>query len=523
MDLQYLLDTLKAIRLELYSKKTVALLVFMLVTAGVLAFGYVMPKQYTSEAVLYADQSSILQPLLAGQAEVTQIERLNEAREMLQSRSFLEQIGVDTGLMSGVDSDAVKSATIARLRQQIRMRVTSGSFLELRYTSPDAEESFRVLSAVLNRFIERTVRKKRSESQGAFEFIDSQVQAYQRQLEDAEQRLKEFKSGNQEGTERSALTRIETLRQEIENLKLEIQQSEAEIQLRRNQLAQEEPVRRVTVDPGKSSAERRLASLRQELDSLLLRFHEKHPDVVSVKSQIADLEAQADSPDEGSREGAVTEVMENPVYENLKIELSESTTRLAVQKKRLASLENLLQDAFQRSEKVAENQAELAELTRDYDVTRGVYEDMLQRREKARLSMTLDVQGEGISYRIQEPATYPTSWDGLQLYQFGIAGPFLGSASVLGLLGMLVMFDQRIRSPRALQLALPENVPVLTSIPRYRSTWRDRLLRREVLVPLLVLAVFMAGYLAVLVFNILGIDPRQLVIQATELLAGGGN
>lgn len=523
MDIQFILDILRAVKLELYSKRVAVVVVFMLVTSGVMAYGYLMPKQYTSEAVLYADQSNILQPLLRGQAEVTQIDRINEAREMLQSRSFLEQVGLDTGLITGGETDQVRNGKIAELRQQVRMRVTNGNFLELRYTSGDPDESFRVLSSVLNRFVERTVRKKRSESQGAFEFIDSQVKSYQRQLEEAEEKLKEFKSANQDGTEGSVQSRIESLRSEIENLKLEIQQTESEVQLTRAQLENEEPVRRITVDPGRSSTERRLANLYQELDSLMLRFHEKHPDVISVKDQIADLENQVSSGGSEAREGTVTEVLENPVYENLKIQLADSTTRLAVQKNRLASLKRLLEEAFERSERVAENQAELSELTRDYDVTRGVYEDMLQRREKARLSMTLDVQGEGVSYKIQEPASYPTHWDGLQLYQVGLAGPFLGSAAVLGLLTMLVMLDQRVRSPRALQLALPETIPVITTIPHYRSTWKDRLLRKDVLFLLFILVLFMVGYLGILVFSIMGVTPEQLVDQIMGLAGIGGS
>ena len=87
MDIQFILEVLRAVKLELYRKRVAAVIVFMVVTAGVLAFGYVTPKTYTSEALLYADQSNILQPLLRGQAEVTQIDRVNEAREMLQSRS----------------------------------------------------------------------------------------------------------------------------------------------------------------------------------------------------------------------------------------------------------------------------------------------------------------------------------------------------------------------------------------------------------------------------------------------------
>ncbi|MGB1476710.1 MAG: XrtA system polysaccharide chain length determinant [Marinobacter salsuginis] len=524
MDLQFILDTLRAIKRELYRYRVSAAIVFMLATAGVLGWGYVTPKTYTSEALLYADQSNILEPLLRGQAEVTQIDRINEARELVESRSFLEQIALDSELLTGAESDQQKNVAISSLRKQISLRVSNRNFLELSYSSKDPNQSFTVLSSVLDRFIERTINKKQGESQAAFEFIDSQVKSYQRQLEEAEQKLKVFKSNNQDGTEGNVRGRIENLRAEIENLKLQIQQTESEVRLTQQQLAQEEPVRRVTVDPGRSAAERRLVGLRQELDELLLRYHERHPDVVSIKGQIEDLEQQVSTQSDDSREGSVTEVLENPVYENLKLRLSEGRTDLEVQKNRLASLERLLEEAFARAERVAENQAQLSELTRDYDVTRDVYEDMLQRRERARLSMTLDVQGEGVSYKIQEPATFPTQWDGLQLYQIGLAGPFLGSALVLGLITALVMFDQRIRSPRELHLALPESIPVIGTIPHYRSTWKDRLLRKDVLLLLGVLGVFIAAYLAILVFSVMGISPERIMAKLAEIFgAGVGN
>ncbi|MGO1501939.1 MAG: XrtA system polysaccharide chain length determinant [Marinobacter sp.] len=521
MDMQFLIDALRAVKVELYKHRLAAAIIFMTVTVGVLALGYVVPKSYTSNALLYADPSNILQPLLKGKAEMSQLSRTDETREMIQSRSFLEQVAVDTGFIRGGETDAVRNEKIAELRKKVAIREPNPNFLEISYTSGNPDKSFKVLSAVLDRFSERSVRKKRSESQGAFDFIDSQVKTYQRQLEEADKRLKEYKFGNQDGTERSALSRIEGLRREIENLKLEIQQTESEVQLTRSQLGEEQPVRRIQVNAGSSSAERRLVKMNEELDSLLLRYHERHPDVVSIQSQIADLKNRVATQTDEDRDGGVTEVMENPVYENLKIQLSESTTRLAVQKNRLASIERLLEEAFERSQRVAENQAEHTELTRDYDVTRGVYEDMLQRREQARLSMTLDVQGEGVSYKIQEPASFPTHWDGLQLYQVGLAGPFLGTAMVLGLLVMLVMLDQRVRSPRALQLALPENIPVLTTIPHYRSTWKDRLLRKDVLTILIVLAIFMTAYLAFIVFNVMAFTPEELIDKAGELIGLG--
>jgi hypothetical protein len=92
----------------------------------------------------------------------------------------------------------------------------------------------------------------------------------------------------------------------------------------------------------------------------------------------------------------------------------------------------------------------------------------------------------------------------------------------MGLLVMLVMLDQRLRSPRALQLALPPSIPVMATIPHYSSTWKDRLLRKDVLFLVFVLGLFMVGYLAFLMFSVMGVTPEQLISKINELLGRGG-
>ncbi len=522
MDWRYILDMVNAVKLELYRYRVLAAIIFMCVTAGVLGLGYVTPKTYTSEALLYADSSSILQPLLRGSAEVTPIDRINEAREMLQSRSYLEQVAFDAGLLNGGETDTEKSGVTSGLRNALNMRVSNRNFLELSYRSGSPDQSFRVLSAALNRFIERTTSKKRAESQGAYEFIDAQVTTYRRQLEQAEERLKQFRSNNQDGTSSNVQSRIERLRSEIESLKLSIQQTESEVELTRSQLEEEQPYRTVTRGGGATEVDKKIAQLEDALSDLRLRYHDTHPDIVSTLDQLDELQQRKARGDVGRRTAGASELIENPVYEQLKLKLTDAETRLEVQRNRLISLNKLLDNAFERAERVAANQAELSELTRDYNVTKSVYEDMLERREKARLSMTLDVEGQGVSYRIQEPASYPTRWDGLQLYEVGMAGPFLGGTMVLGLLVALVMFDNRVRSSRTLLTQLPADIPVLASIPHYSSRWKERLLRKDTLFILFLLAIFMAGYLAVLVFSIMGITPQQIINTLTGVFAGQG-
>ena len=147
-----------------------------------------------------------------------------------------------------------------------------------------------------------------------------------------------------------------------------------------------------------------------------------------------------------------------------------------------------------RAQRVAANQAQLSELTRDYNVTRDVYEEMLQRKESARLSMTLDIEGQGISYRIQEPATFPLKPSGLRFIHFAIIGPIIGLLVPIGLLILYVMVDPHFRSARALQQQLPPGIELIGVIPHYHTPLNERLLRKDVLILFILCLLAMAAY-----------------------------
>jgi hypothetical protein len=109
--------------------------------------------------------------------------------------------------------------------------------------------------------------------------------------------------------------------------------------------------------------------------------------------------------------------------------------------------------------------------------------------------MTLDQQGQGVSYRIQEPATFPLKPTGLQFIHFAIAGPFLALLIPFGLVFAFVIVDPHIRSARVLQQQLPVEIEMLGVIPHYNSPLRDRMLRKDILAILGVSIIAMVVYI----------------------------
>ena len=499
MDKVYLREILLALRAELIRFRFWCVLLFVCTSFGLLGLGIIWPKNFTTSAVLYADVTNIIEPLLKGTAEMTKIDRSEQASEIIYTRNSLllaaKEAGLVTQTMTAEDQDRI----VRQLRGKITIkRERNNNHFQVSYSAGNPDSSFEVLNAIINVFIEDTARKKREESLGAYTFIDAQVQTYKKQLESAEQKLKEFKSQNTDGTEDAVTARIASLRQEVELLKISIEESQSRINSIQQQLNNEGQYLQAKGQVDELKQRRQL--LNGQLEQLLLSYQESYPDVISIRSQLAELDASIEKLQASGDVYGNNQKVENPLYEELRKQLAEADVDLRSKKRRMQSLTDLQEQEFERQQRIAANQAELSELTRDYDVTRKVYEEMLQKKEAARLSMTLDIEGQGVSYRIQEPASFPLKPSGLHFIHFAILGPILGFLFPLGLLVFYVLVDPHLRSARALHKLLPADIELIGVIPHFNTPLGERLLKKDMVLMFVIAFAAMAGYMGVVVY-----------------------
>ncbi len=478
-----IIDYIKVVAREAYENRIKVALCFAVVSVAALAVGNYYPQTYESSATVFADQQNIIRPLLSGQAAVTKVQNHNRiVQEVIYSPRILNKVAYAAGLASEADTPAKLEGVVRRLRRGITVRpIGKSSYIKISYTSGSPEESFEVLTAIVDIFIKDSAETKRNESREAYEFIDKQVKAYKEQLQEAEENLKAFRAASVDGNENTVKGRIAELRSEVERAKLDIDDTRTRIKTIEDELGRESQfvARRYKADVFRE----RLALKQQELDALLLTYTDTYPDVVAIRLQIEDLRRSIADASTASTEGirgpADPDGSINPLYNTLREKLSEAKVELQTKQRRLAATETLLVKEHERLKRIAEGQAELAELNRDYDVNKGIYEDMLERKEKARLSMTLDIEGQGVSYKIQEPASFPLNPQGLTFMHFAVVGPFIGILIPLGLLVVYVFFDPRIRF--ASQLSAVQ-APLLAVVPHMSTPIARRVWNFDVLV-----------------------------------------
>jgi polysaccharide chain length determinant protein (PEP-CTERM system associated) len=229
----------------------------------------------------------------------------------------------------------------------------------------------------------------------------------------------------------------------------------------------------------------RIAELQSRLDTLRLSYRDTYPDIVEIKHQIEVLN-QAIVEDQQHRAAAKASgrvvlnegVINNPLYQQLKQELSQVKVNIQMLNARIAEAKRMLAQELELGKRVHGGEAALSELTRDYQVNRDIYQDLLRRRENARVSMNLDIEAQGLAIKIQEPVQIPRQTSGLRLFHFVIGGLLLGIALPPGLIFASTSLDPRIRVGAI--ISEKRKLPLLAVVPHLWTRSEMQTVHREV-------------------------------------------
>ncbi|WP_458071093.1 XrtA system polysaccharide chain length determinant [Rhodanobacter sp. BL-MT-08] len=456
-------------------------IVFAVIALAALIAGVQWPRKYDASTTILAQESSIITPLMEGAASPTaNANRAGIAQAVIFSRKVMNQILVAGGWMDSKPTAAEQDRLIQEIKGRTKVVTSHDNLITISYYDSDPQRTYDVTREFAQLFISESLASKQQESRDAFEFINGQVEAYRTKLTDAEDKLKDYRSTNADarpGSEADTAARISQLRTQIETARMDLMEKSSQAASLTAQLAGESEVNAVRTTEGVYQVQ--LADLQGQLDKLLMSYTADYPDVVRVRHQMDDVRRQmAQSSQRRQNENQSetptsldSSVRFNPLYQQMKSQLSAIRADVAATSARMAASESMLQTEMDRSNRIANSENVTSELTRDYNVNRDVYQDLLKRRENARVSMNLDAKQQGLTFVIQNPAMMPLTPSGLRFIHFGAAGIVLSLAVPLGLLFGIARFDPRVRSTA--QLERSTGLIVMATVPFY-PTPRDR-------------------------------------------------
>jgi polysaccharide chain length determinant protein (PEP-CTERM system associated) len=495
---------------------------------GVALLGWVfilsMPDIYESRARVYVDTDSVLKPLLSGLAVNTEVtNRVGMMSRALMGRPNLERVARETDLYLRAPTPADLERLVAQLGMTIKLDGGGAdNTYTLRYTDGDPAMAQRVVRKLLDTFVEDTLGVKRADSDSAQKFIEGQIKDYEQKLREAEDRLAAFKQQNvglMPGQSGDYYSQLQTSQGALDELRAKFRLATERSRELSKQIEGEEPTFGLFTegDGSDAASDGQIADYRRQLDTLLLQYTDKHPRVQALKETIAELEAQKAAKSKSTRRGgpvprdlrsAATLALDiNPVYQNLKMELSRVQVELAELRQQVSEREAQVTALRTRVNNVPETEAELTRLNRDYEVNKAQHTALLQRLESARLSERAENSTEQVRFRVIEPPSEPLLPIGPQrnLLMTGVLMVALGA-------GVVLAFFLNQLKPVFLSrgmLASITGLPVLGAISFAPPKNNISLFRRD---PVLVAAAG-AGLLFVYVLSVALAEPASKFIR----------
>ncbi|MCV0383528.1 MAG: chain-length determining protein [Erythrobacter sp.] len=430
-----------------------------------------IPNSYESRARIFVELDDVLSEQLQIAGEGRQ--ELVKVRQTLASAVNLEKVVRATKLGEDIRTEPEMQAAVAKLTENIKVESQQDNLFEISATIgksdlSDAENAALaqdVTQKMIDIFREENVAGARGEVADTIVFLDEQLEERKQELEAAEQRRMAFEAANPEliGGSATMSTRITNLRSEMRGVDADLAAAQSALAAISGQIAS---TPRTMVVPGQGGGARQaLAEARSQLAGMRSRgLTDGHPDLQAVQRQIALLEKQAASEGDGSYGSP------NPAYTSLISIRAERQANLQALQARKAALQSDITAMMAAQSSEPAVAAEGNRISRDYDVLRTKYDELLKNREEMRLRGDVQTERSAFQFQVIDPPTAPRrpASPNRPLLLLGVlfAGIAAGAGTAFALGRLKAGFATADRLERTLDL------PVAGTISRSMTTAR---------------------------------------------------
>jgi polysaccharide chain length determinant protein (PEP-CTERM system associated) len=443
-----------------------------------------LPDTWKAEARVYVDTRTRLSQVTQGIAVESNIASEAEAvREALLGGPQLERVARLAVPGFATAPPAAQAAIIENLHTNLDVEAGSDSgknapadLYLITYTDRNRQNARRVVDQLLKLFLANSLGGTQEGSEQAQQFLNQQIADYDKRLSDAENRLADFKrehSGLVPGATGDFFARLHAETDELDRDRLALTVAQQKRDELRRQLSGELPVMGSSGAAGGADTATQIRQAQARLDDLLLRFTDKHPDVIAARRALDDLKQREKDELAAARRGdqvaiAATGLAANPVYQGMRLQLSQIDVEIAAARQQVADQEAKIAEQRKMINTAPQVEAEYERLNRDYDVTHKEYQALVERLSRAKLSDKADATGV-VRFEVVDPpraSSEPVFPKRPRLILAVLAG---GLAAGMGIAWLMSQLRPVFTSPR--QLTDLTQLPVLGSVS---MTWLER-------------------------------------------------
>jgi polysaccharide chain length determinant protein (PEP-CTERM system associated) len=386
-----------------------------------------LPDRYGARAIVLVDSRTALAPALKGLAMEQDVGvQINYVRESLLADPQLRRTAQEAGVFPPYAIDAVRQEELlGQMKKQVELSVLSsedrgvgGTTYEISYQDVDRARSLRVVTILLDAFVNETLGGKRESSNSAQQFLQTQVRDYEKRLRAAEDRLADFKSkhlGQMPSEQGGYFAELQRETDAVEAIRTKLLTAQSRRNTLQGQLHGDAAIAASTSATPLSKGAggtggdtvSRIAETQAHLDDLLLRYTDQHPDVIATRQVLAELKQRRAKEIENLRSGdanaaATSGASANPVFQSIQVALNQANVDISDLQTELSRHESKARELRQLLGTAPQVEAEYAQLARDYDVNKAQYTALLSNLEKARVGGRADEAGS-VRFEVAQP------------------------------------------------------------------------------------------------------------------------
>jgi uncharacterized protein involved in exopolysaccharide biosynthesis len=292
-------------------RRTVVLVIFMVLFIITLLAAFLWPPTYRSTATILIEEQAIPSDLVRSTITTYAWQRIQTISQRVMTRANLLEIVDKHKLYQGKRAYETTEEITARMREDIKLEPVSAGVIDPRSGRPTAATiaftlSFdgenpavtqRVASELTTLYLNENIKSRTEKVAETYDFLTSEADKLDQQIAEYETQLAAFKEKNLnrlpelKDFNMRQMERAETELRDIQSEMRSLEERKAYIEA---QLAQVNPSGPVFSSDGQPvlNTEGRLKSMKTEYAMASAKYSPEHPDVIKLKREIEGLEKQ---------------------------------------------------------------------------------------------------------------------------------------------------------------------------------------------------------------------------------------
>ncbi|PYR68301.1 MAG: hypothetical protein DMF88_09715 [Acidobacteria bacterium] len=468
-------------------RRLLAMGTFAAVLAAAVAFAIYLPDIYQGQALVLIERPIDENIVRATDSAPGELEsRLHIIKQEILSRDraleLIKRFNLYPKLMRAADADGALNQMRTDVEvnpsgpEQVSGKVKTVSFT-LKYMGDSAKTAADVTNAIASFYVQQNESMRSQSALGTLQFLRQQLAEAKGALDRQDSAITQFTSKYTGQLPQQVGINLATLERMNTQLRLNGEQQLRLIE-QREKLAEglQDPTNIARAENPDATPEmlerlKQLDKLKGDLAQLQTKFTSKHPDVVRLQEQITDLEQQQKqdeaSLDKKQRALQAAAAASTAAADDAKAPRRQTIASLDDQLAKLKEEEQAIRTTIasfeQRLEGAPEREQEFALVTRDRQVAKDLYDNMLKRYDEAQLAASVETDRQGERFRVLESALPPEGPTGPNRFRLMLMGILLALAAAVGMVLTAEQFDASFHGVDELREFT--SVPVLVSIP----------------------------------------------------------